>query len=115
MGSRSLHPPTDDELARWCAIKERGQCVACFGMGGVECHHLLSGGLRLGHRYTVSLCPFCHSVVKTRGFKAAFTDQALLDATDYMIGWPLVKIPARPERKRVSKCTRPAKMLPRRA
>ena len=109
-GSKSLPTPTAADLERWAAIKERMQCVACFAIGPVECHHLLSGGgLRIGHRYTASLCRFCHSVVKTRGFKASFTNQALLDATDFMIGWPLTMIPARRERRKPSNTARPSK------
>lgn len=113
-GSKSLAPPTKFERERMDALKNYGWCVACCTFGPVELHHLLSkGGLRLGHRYTVSLCRPCHSAVKTRAFKALNTDQAMLDASDYILACNSTPLPTRRQRNRKSKTTS-SKMLPRR-
>lgn len=105
-GSRSLPPPTANESQRMDMLKTHRFCVACLTHGPVELHHILSGGgLRLGHRYTVSLCRPCHSGVKTREFKARYPNQALLDASDYSVGWPMVELPIRPERSRKRRAT----------
>lgn len=114
-GSKSLKPPTAEEWLRWQQIREMGICCATHKRGSVEIHHLLSdGGLRLGHRYTVGLAPEVHKIVKTREFKSRWPNQVLLDKQDEMLCWgPKATIPVRPERRRKSKCTRPAKMLER--
>lgn len=57
--------PTKAEQARFDAMKEMGQCVACYqvgihGRGYVEIHHLLSGNKRIGHMATVALCEWHH-------------------------------------------------------
>ncbi len=54
------------------AVKRLG-CLACrlnaaMGLprayaGPCEAHHLLSGGLRIGHDHTVGLCPWHHRAV----------------------------------------------------
>lgn len=61
----STGTPTKAEQARMDAMKEMGQCVACYqigihGRGPIEIHHLLSGNKRIGHMATVSLCPWHH-------------------------------------------------------
>ena len=48
---------------RFLLIQEIG-CVACW-MRGIygnppDIHHLLFGGKRMGHRYTIGLCPWHH-------------------------------------------------------
>ncbi len=111
-GSKSLPPPTADELQRWTEIKERRQCMACgFSFAQpVEVHHLLSGGgLRLGHRFSVGLCVTCHSVVKARWFKERWPNQKILDRQDEAIHWPLVLIPIRRERRNGSSTRSPSK------
>lgn len=115
-GSKSLPPPTAEELERWQQIKGMGICCVTHARGPVEIHHLLSdGGLRLGHRYTVGLAPEVHRGVKARDFKSRWPNQALLDKQDQMLCWgPKATIPERPQRKRISKCTRPSKILPQR-
>jgi len=58
---------TKAEAARIDAVKRAG-CVCCIARGykpdddapAVEAHHLLSGGIRRGHRYTVGLCAWHH-------------------------------------------------------
>jgi hypothetical protein len=106
-GSRSLNPPTAEELERWQQIKAMGICCVTHKRGPVEIHHLLSpGGLRLGHRYTVGLAPEVHAGVKVRDFKSRWPNQALLDKQDEMLCWgPKATIPDRPQRKRKSRCT----------
>lgn len=113
-GSRSLPPPTAEEVLRWARIKETRVCAATGWLGHVEIHHLLSaGGLRLGHRYTVGLEPATHAIVKTREFKEMWPNQRLLDVQDEMICWERAEIPARPERKRKSRCTASSKTVKR--
>ena len=61
----STGTPTKAEQARMDAMKEMGQCVACYqigihGRGHIEIHHLLSGNKRIGHMATVSLCVWHH-------------------------------------------------------
>ena len=34
-------------------------CITC-GAYGVQIHHICQGGRRLGHDYTLPLCPECH-------------------------------------------------------
>ena len=55
--------PTKAESARMDAIKS-GPCLACKQRGlksaFPDVHHLLSGGIRRGHRYTIGLCPWHH-------------------------------------------------------
>ena len=107
-GSRSLPPPTKDEAERMDAIKRANWCVACLSFEPVELHHILSeGGLRLGHLYTVGLCRPCHAEVKTRHFKALHTNQAMLDASNYVVGWRMTTIP--PSRARRGSTDRPVK------
>lgn len=107
---RSTGKPTKVESARMGAIKA-GPCVCCKQRGiaswAPEVHHLLSGGRRRGHRYTVGLCAWHHRAVIQWGctgaemryhfgpslnegskpFHAAFgSDDALLAAQDELIG-----------------------------
>lgn len=61
----STGTPTKAEKARMDAMKEMGQCVACYqlgihGRGYIEIHHLLSGNRRIGHLATVALCEWHH-------------------------------------------------------
>lgn len=62
----STRTPTKAEAARMDAIKA-GPCVACHQLSITskfpDIHHLLSGGRRRGHAYTIGLCQWHH-----RGF-----------------------------------------------
>ena len=56
----SLRAPTRYEAERIEALKKFG-CVACAVLGvpnlnQLELHHLLSGGVRMGHWFTIFLC-----------------------------------------------------------
>lgn len=107
----STTTPTKAEAERFVAMKFAG-CVCCHmhGWPGIEpdIHHLLSGGKRRGHRYTVALCRFHHMghaptgwTAKTyaelvgpslaqgsKPFHAVFgTDETLLMYQDRLIGW----------------------------
>lgn len=112
-GSRSLPPPTADEVRRWARIKTLQTCAATGKRGPVEIHHLLSGDLRLGHRWTVGLAPEAHAIVKTRAFKEMWPNQKLLDQQDEMICWERAEIPPKRERRKKSRCTTD-RALPRR-
>lgn len=54
---------TASQRARFDEIKT-GRCVACWQRGittiGCDAHHLLSGGRRRGHEYSVALCAHHH-------------------------------------------------------
>ncbi len=72
MQSRSLPAATKDEKKRFEAIVARG-CCACrtehgrLWMRPVEIHHLLDGGVRIGHHATVGLCSWHHRGVVPGG------------------------------------------------
>ncbi len=62
MQSRSIKAPTKDERRRMERIVELG-CIACRKEGiqqPAEVHHLLDGGVRRGHSFTVALCAWHH-------------------------------------------------------
>lgn len=64
MHSRSIKAATKAEKKRFERIVEAG-CVACSVNGlrtnqHAEVHHLLDGGVRRGHAFTVGLCFFHH-------------------------------------------------------
>lgn len=63
---RSTGKPTKEE-AEWIVAVKEGPCLACrifhnefFGSYGVDAHHLLSGGRRRGHLFTIGLCAWHH-------------------------------------------------------
>lgn len=119
MGSRSLPPPTHYEEIRWQRIRDAG-CIACgCETHPVEIHHLLFGGLRVGHLFTIGLCCWCHRGVprewgtvkdcqrfigpslfhQKREFHRAYgSDQVLLDQTNELIDFPPTQIPRRRQR-----------------
>ena len=51
--------PTKAQRRRMRIVKEIG-CIIC-GSGPAECHHLLSGGVRIGHESTIGLCSAHHT------------------------------------------------------
>ena len=72
MQSRSIKPATREEKRRFEAIVEAG-CCACRQahpdwLRPVEIHHLLDGGVRRGHSYSVGLCSHHHRGVPPNGF-----------------------------------------------
>lgn len=106
----STGTPTKAEKARMDAMKEMGQCVACYqlgihGRGHIEIHHLLSGNRRIGHLATISLCSLHHRGVSdlpraeaeaifgpslahgSKPFRARFgTDKELLGLQNALLG-----------------------------
>lgn len=61
---RSTTTPTAEESAWLVAVKE-GPCLACLiftgnRYHGCDAHHLLSGGVRIGHLATIGLCAWHH-------------------------------------------------------
>ena len=50
--------PTKAESRRMLLIKTIG-CIIC-GSAPCHCHHLLSGGVRRGHMFTLGLCDSHH-------------------------------------------------------
>ena len=134
-GSRSLPPPTAWEQERVRVCKANG-CLACRYMGEwavtepIEYHHLLSGGLRLGHRYGIALCAYHHrgrrqfalTAQETREHygpnlhdeKRAFhlrhgANQEILNKQDDLIGYLRTTIPAKRDRRKPSNTARPSK------
>lgn len=118
-GSKSLPAATADEARRMDKARERG-CICCLIRLGVqtppEIHHLLIGGRRAGHRYTVALCSWHHRAAPLYGeskaharalygpslaegskpFHDAFeSDDSLLRYQDRLIGWPVTELGAR--------------------
>lgn len=93
---------TKAERAWMDAITRLG-CVVCITTGKgptpAEPHHLLSGGRRMGHLYTIPLCSLHHrsgrnddEVVSRdqnqRRFEERYgTEASLLEKTREMIGW----------------------------
>lgn len=67
-----IKEPTTKQKNRFKRISELG-CIACWldGVPNVPCdiHHLLSGGRRLGHGFTVGICPFHHRGIIPEGRK----------------------------------------------
>lgn len=70
---RSTGKPTKAEAERLERIT-RGECICCqlnHAMGyvraafhGCDAHHLLSGGRRRGHRFTIGACPWHHRGIR---------------------------------------------------
>lgn len=116
----SLPKPTKAEQARIERMLVLG-CAACAAIGipnhhQIECHHMLSGGKRMGHRFTIPLCRGHHrseftaiqalqltdaqlaSIAGGRKlFNKAFgTERKLLETVDFLLGvvtlWPKSKI-----------------------
>ncbi len=62
---------TAADLARVVDVKE-GRCVACWKDGrvtlGCDAHHLLRGGMRIGHADTVALCAWHHRSIPFDGY-----------------------------------------------
>lgn len=61
---RSTTTPTAEESAWLVAVKE-GPCLACLiftgnRYHGCDAHHLLTGGVRIGHLATIGLCAWHH-------------------------------------------------------
>lgn len=60
------------------ALKDYG-CVACWMEVGEwaapEIHHLTDGGRRLGHRYTIPLCPWHHRGESATMVRASYARQ----------------------------------------
>lgn len=72
MQSRSIKPPTAAERRRMAKIVEIG-CICCIQDGHepihpAEVHHLLDGGVRIGHSATIAACSWHHRGVPPSGF-----------------------------------------------
>ena len=86
MGSKSLPPPAPDELRRWDKLRDYG-CICCRQRLGVfehaEIHHLLLGGRRMGHRFTVGLCAWHHrgAAAALPGHTRALRGPSLMDGS----------------------------------
>lgn len=68
-------PPTKAERARFDRVVELG-CLLCRRQGRfrpAEIHHLLDGGVRRGHAYTIPLCEFHHRGTPLPGENVAMT------------------------------------------
>ena len=56
-------PPTKAERKRMADMKDHGCCLCAeLGLGWrlPDNHHILSGGRRMGHRFTIPLCKWHH-------------------------------------------------------
>lgn len=77
------HAPTKAEAEWMSAITEQG-CIACHLDGHRPTpgavHHLLRGGLRMGHLFTISLCdPGHHQNGAVKGVVSRHPDKALFE------------------------------------
>ena len=133
-GSRSLPAPTAEQKRRWGLIRASG-CLICREVYGhlerAEIHHVLRGGLRLGHDWTYGACEWHHrgiwpahldpermesicgpSMARTpKAYRHEFgNDEWLVGEQNRVIGWTAQ--PKR-ERNRKSRCTT-KRALPRR-
>lgn len=75
---RSTTTPTAEESAWLVAVKE-GPCLACLIFTGrkflgCDAHHLLSGGVRIGHLATIGLCAWHHRAVPELGYPATMRE-----------------------------------------
>jgi hypothetical protein len=64
---------TKADRARFHALQKIG-CIACRQKGvfsQVHVHHLLSGGRRRGHQFTIPLCPYHHEGYPPDGISQA--------------------------------------------
>jgi hypothetical protein len=71
--SRSTGTPAKAQSSRFDAMK-RGECMACrindtrlharCDGEGCDAHHLLSGGRRRGHDFTIALCAWHHRAIR---------------------------------------------------
>lgn len=68
--------PTKADRKRFDAFRRIG-CIACRTEGlpitPADVHHLLSGGRRRGHRYTIPLCAWHHRAVTFNGEREDMT------------------------------------------
>lgn len=96
---------TKDHRARFRALQDHG-CVACRlegdGYREPDIHHIVKDGRRLGHDYTIPLCPWHHRGVpaqngeilhgpslatRPRSFVVKYgTEKSLLDRVNRRIG-----------------------------
>jgi hypothetical protein len=67
LGGKSI---TAAQRERFAQIKD-GRCLACWIKGhvtiGCDAHHLLIGGRRRGHDYSVALCGWHHRMIPFDG------------------------------------------------
>ena len=69
----STGKPTKAQRARFLALQDMG-CAACSQRGvhrPAEIHHLVRGGRRLGHDFTIPLCAWCHRGVPDDGLSVS--------------------------------------------
>jgi hypothetical protein len=67
--------PTKAERERLARVAELG-CLLCHRLGRfrpAEIHHLLDGGVRRGHSYTIGACSWHHRGVPLDGENVAMT------------------------------------------
>ena len=63
--------PTKADKRRFLALQDYG-CVCCRiegdGHRDPDIHHIVEGGRRLGHQYTLGLCPYHHRGIQPDSF-----------------------------------------------
>ncbi|MGO4700271.1 Ref family recombination enhancement nuclease [Dyella sp. 2RAB6] len=87
--AHSTAPPTALDLARFSLMREHG-CIACmmnrkrgiatatFNRRDLEIHHLLSGGVRIGHHAVVCLCHYHHQGKRLPFLEQGYKAQAAI-------------------------------------
>lgn len=120
----ALRAPTKYEAERITAMMRLG-CVACAHVGlphiAEECHHILDGGRRMGHWFTLPLCRGHHQGVFSLEQRQILLPEQLIAISD---GRKLFNTTFNSERKlwevvqdrlHLPKVWRASKILPRRA
>ena len=91
-GGHSTKAMTKEERA-WVDRVKRTGCVCCHELGyehdedgpTVDAHHLLSGGIRIGHLSTIGLCKWHHSgrltLVGNHSYHRALLGPSLLEGS----------------------------------
>ena len=82
--SRSTGRPKMAQVRRWDVMRAIG-CIACIKNQTpmwrvpmeIEIHHLLSGGRRLGHDFTVALCHWHHQAKRFPSTTSGYAAQAI--------------------------------------
>lgn len=68
---------TKKDKVRFLALQDLG-CVCCHILGWYsppDIHHILSGGRRMGNKFTIPLCPAHHrGIVKLPGYGPSLAD-----------------------------------------
>ena len=75
----STNTPTKAQKERFRKLQEFG-CIACFkelDWSAPDIHHIVEGGRRLGHDFTLPLCPWHHRGIQWDEWTARGMEEVL--------------------------------------